>query len=170
MDTSASAYTTGFVTSEDGTTIGYRQLGHGPGVILVHGGMQASQNFMKLAVALSDQFTVYAPDRRGRGLSGPFGGNYGLERECEDLQALLSETGTHYVFGLSSGAIIALHAALTLSAIRKVALYEPPFPLADSSPTRWVARFDEEIAKGDLASAIVTVMKGTGDSLLLDRL
>src|SRR5262249_53552618 len=104
--------------------IGYRQLGQGPGLILIHGGMQASQNFMKLARALGDQFTVYVPDRRGRGLSGSFGDGYGLERECEDLQALLSETGTHYVFGLSSGALIAMHAALALSAIRKVALYQ----------------------------------------------
>ena len=49
------------MTSRDGTTIGYRQLGHGPGVIAVHGGMQAAQNLMKLALALADSFTVYLP-------------------------------------------------------------------------------------------------------------
>ena len=54
------------MTSRDGTIIGYRQLGRGPGVIAVHGGMQAAQNLMKLAGALADSFTVYLPDRRGR--------------------------------------------------------------------------------------------------------
>ncbi|MEU1641010.1 alpha/beta hydrolase, partial [Nonomuraea sp. NPDC005701] len=58
------------VRSADGTTIGYRRSGRGPGLILVHGGMQASQHFTKLAAALSTEFTVYVPDRRGRGLSG----------------------------------------------------------------------------------------------------
>ncbi len=53
------AYQTGSVTSRDGTTIGYRQLGRGPGVIAVHGGMQAAQNLMKLARALADSFTIY---------------------------------------------------------------------------------------------------------------
>ena len=71
-------FTTCSVTSRDGTTIGYRQVGSGPGLILLHGGMQSSRSFTNLAAALSDAFTVYVPDRRGRGLSGPHGENYGL--------------------------------------------------------------------------------------------
>ena len=78
-------YTTRFTKSRGGTTIGYCQFGSGPDLILVHGGMQSSQNFTRLAIALSDAFTVYVPDRRGRGLSGPHGESYGLERECEDF-------------------------------------------------------------------------------------
>jgi pimeloyl-ACP methyl ester carboxylesterase len=62
-------YTTDFVTSKDGTKIGYRQLGSGPGLIIVHGGMQASQDFMALGDLLADDFSVYIPDRRARGLS-----------------------------------------------------------------------------------------------------
>jgi len=67
---------------------------------------------MKLGKALSDVFTVYIPDRRGRGLSGPFGDNYNLQREVEDLDALLKKTGAHYLFGPSSGGIIVLETAL----------------------------------------------------------
>ncbi len=155
------AYTTGAVTSHDGTTIGYRQLGHGPGIVAVHGGMQAAQNFMKLAAALADTFTVYLPDRRGRGLSGPPGDHYSLKAECEDIDALLNATGTHNVFGLSSGALIALQAALTLAAIHKVALYEPPLSIDHSTPTEWVTRYDREVAQGRLGSAVVTALKGT---------
>ena len=123
------------VVSRDGTTVGYRQMGSGPGVVLVHGGMQASQNFMKLAAALAEQFTVCVPDRRGRGLSGPFGDDYCLQRECEDLQAVLRQTNTHFVFGLSSGALVCLQAALIIPEIRKAALYEPPLSVNSSAPT-----------------------------------
>jgi len=65
-------YTTGSVTSQDGTTIGYRQFGHGPGVVLLHGAASSAHNHMQLAEALSPAFTVYVPDRRSRGLSGPY--------------------------------------------------------------------------------------------------
>ncbi len=158
------------VTSADGTLIGYRQIGSGPGLILVHGGMMASQNFKELAALLSDAFTVYVPDRRGRGLSGPHGANYCLARECEDIEALVQKTGAQNIFGLSSGAIVVMQTALTLPSIRKVALYEPPLPVKSSSLTAWTPRFNEEIARGDLAAAMVTVMKGTADSTLVSLL
>jgi pimeloyl-ACP methyl ester carboxylesterase len=64
-------YTKGFVTSADGIRIGYRQLGSGPGVVLLHGGVNGSQHLMRLGIALAGTFTVYIPDRRGCGLSGP---------------------------------------------------------------------------------------------------
>jgi pimeloyl-ACP methyl ester carboxylesterase len=158
--TAALPYITGSVVSRDGTTIAYRQVGHGPGVVLVHGGIQASQNFMRLAEALADAFTVYVPDRRGRGLSGPHGAGYCLRKECEDIDALLAKTGAGNIFGLSSGAIISLQAALTLPSVRRAAIYEPPLSVDGSSPTEWIARFDREIAQGRLPSALVTVIKG----------
>ena len=96
-------YATDSVESRDGTTISYRQLGTGPGLVLVHGSGQSSQNFMKLAGALSDAFTVLVPDRRGRGRSGPFGEAYGLQTECDDLRAIMAQTGAGFIFGLSSG-------------------------------------------------------------------
>src|SRR5438874_1780773 len=68
-------YATGYVTSKDGTTLGYRQYGqpsHGPGVVLLHGAMESAQSHEQLAQALDDAFTVFVPDRRGRGLSGPY--------------------------------------------------------------------------------------------------
>ena len=158
------------VSSKDSTTIGYRQSGSGPGLILVHGGMMSSQNFAKLAAALSDTFTVYVPDRRGRGLSGPHGNDYSLARECEDMEALVDKTGAQNIFGLSSGAIVALQSAFVLSSIRKVAVYEPPFWVEGSTLISWVPRFEAEIVRDDLAAAMVTVIKGTGDSSLMTAL
>lgn len=153
----------GSVTSADGTTIGYRRTGGGPGVVLVHGGGQSSQNLMTLAAALSDRFTVYVPDRRGRGMSGPYREDHGARKEVEDLDALLEGTGAHNVFGLSAGAVIAIEAARTLPAITRLALYEPPLEFDGVSQTAWLPRYERELAAGRLGAALVTIMKGTAD-------
>lgn len=153
-------YRTGSVSSADGTVVGYRLLGSGPAVLLVHGGMQAAQHLMKLADALSAEFTVYVPDRRGRGLSGPPGDDYSVMREVEDLQALVAATGAARIFGLSSGALVTLRTALATSGLDAIALYEPPLSVDGSVPMGWVPRFDREVARGRLAAALVTALKG----------
>src|SRR5829696_7365504 len=117
--------TTGSVMSADGSRIGYRRLGGGPAVILLHGGVNASQHMMKLGRALADAFTVYLPDRRGRGMSVGFGPAYGIEREDEDLAALVEHTGAECVFGPANGGLFALHGAIGLGQVRRVAAYEP---------------------------------------------
>jgi pimeloyl-ACP methyl ester carboxylesterase len=167
----SASYVKNAVVSRDGTTIGYRQLGTARrGVILVHGGMKASQDLMKLAVALSTTFTVYLPDRRGRGLSGPHGDRFSVRCEVEDIQAIIAKTEASYIFGLSSGALVALRATLTTPAIKKAALYEPPLSINGSAPTDWVPRYDREMAAGHLASAVITAMKGLGTEPLLSKL
>jgi pimeloyl-ACP methyl ester carboxylesterase len=158
-------YTKGSVTSKDGTIIGYRQMGSGPGIILLHGGISSSQYFMKLGDALSDEFTVYIPDRRGRGLSGPFGDKYGLKREVEDLDAILKKTGAHYVFGGSSGGLIALQASLIISDIEKIVCYEPVLYVNKSEMDQFnasVEHFDKELSEGKGVTAMVDITKSEG--------
>ena len=94
---------TGTVTSRDGTTIGYRRVGDGPGLVVLHGAMESSSSHLQLAEALADRFTVYLPDRRGRGLSGPYPAAYTVRTDIEDMDALLTTTGARQVFGVSSG-------------------------------------------------------------------
>ena len=79
--------------------IGFRRLGDGPAVIVVHGGMQASQDFMRLAESLSDGFEVFVVDRRGRGMSGPHGEHYSVRRDVEDIQAVVEASGATRIFG-----------------------------------------------------------------------
>ncbi len=148
------------VISKDGTTIGYYQLGQGPGVVLLHGSAETAQSHLQLAQALSGAFTVYLPDRRGRGLSGPYGKDYSIREDIEDIDALLAKTGAQDVFGVSSGGIIMLQAALTLPAIQRAAIYEPPLSLTRRAAAEILARFDREMAAGDVAAALVTGMKG----------
>jgi pimeloyl-ACP methyl ester carboxylesterase len=115
---------------------------------------------MQLAEALADGFTVYVPDRRGRGLSGQYSGDYSIQKEVEDLKAVLTKTDVHNVFGVSSGGLILLQAALTLPAVHKVAVYEPPLFMNSSVPTAILTRFDKEMAQGKVAAALITAMKG----------
>jgi pimeloyl-ACP methyl ester carboxylesterase len=159
---------TGTVRSADGAVIGYRQLGAGPGLILVHGGMQASQNLLSLATALSGRFTMYLPDRRGRGMSGPYRSGHGLPTETSDLRAMLARTGARNVFGLSVGAVIALETARSYpSSISRLALYEPSLSFGSVSHTTWVPRYERELAAGKLPSALVTIIKATADRTAL---
>jgi pimeloyl-ACP methyl ester carboxylesterase len=162
-------YTVHKTTSGDGTTIGYRQLGAGPGLILVHGGMMGSQNFMKLGQGLADGFTVYIVDRRGRGLSGPHG-DYSLSKEAEDMRAVIKATGTTNIFGLSSGAIVTLQTALNEPAVHKVALYEPPIPVQNYQPAHWTDQYNKEIAQGKFGAALLTIAANTDGPNILTRL
>ncbi len=156
-------YTKGFVTSKDGTKIGYRQMGNGPGIIILHGGDNTSQHMMKLGSALSDEFTVYIPDRRGRGLSGPFGNGYSIQKEDEDIDALLKKTGAHYIFGTASGALVALHASISLPSIKKVFAFEPIIFVGQLGVEEFkdlMERFDKKVTEGKLAEAMVVLTKG----------
>jgi pimeloyl-ACP methyl ester carboxylesterase len=162
MANTKQSYTKGSVTSKDGTVIGYRQMGSGHGIILLHGGVNASQNLMKLGTLLSDEFTVYIPDRRGRGMSGPYGEDYSIQKEDDDMDALLKKTDSHYVFGTADGALFALHAAISNKSIHKVAAYEPLVFVEQEGLDEFKAgikHFNKNMATGNVAKAVVGLTK-----------
>jgi pimeloyl-ACP methyl ester carboxylesterase len=114
------------VTSRDGTRIAFDQSGEGPPVILVLGAFNTRPTGAPLADALDQHFTVINYDRRGRGDSGDTD-SYAIEREIEDLDAVLAHAGgSARVFGYSSGAILAVRAAASGLRISQLSLYEPP--------------------------------------------
>ena len=86
------------------------------------------------------------------------------------FEALSAKTRTRDMFGLSSGAIVSLQSALATPAIRRIALYEPPLSINHSSPTAWLPRYDDEIAKGKIAAALVTALKGLQGSPVFSAL
>ena len=116
-------------TSADGTAIAYEKVGTGPALVLVDGAM-CTRDFgpmRPVAKALSDAFTVYTYDRRGRGESGDTQ-PYDVKREIEDLEAVLTAAGgSASVFGSSSGAALALEAAMAGASISRLAAWEPPY-------------------------------------------
>jgi pimeloyl-ACP methyl ester carboxylesterase len=152
--------TTGWVVSKDGTRIGYLRVGRGPAVVLLHGSNESARSHTQLALALADAFTVYLPDRRGRGMSGPHRPDHSIRTEVEDLQAVLTGSGAQKVFGVSVSALIALEAARTQPAIRQIAAYEPALLMDTTRYTGWVRRFDQEMAQGKVAAAEITCMYG----------
>jgi pimeloyl-ACP methyl ester carboxylesterase len=122
------------VTSKDGTTIAFDTSGEGPPLLVVGGALNDRHAAATLAGLLAPSFTVYAYDRRGRGDSGDTP-SYAVEREVEDLQALIEDAGgIAFAFGHSSGAVLALEAAVATPGITKLVLYEPPFIVDDSRP------------------------------------
>jgi len=151
---------TGTVASRDGTSIGYTRVGRGPGIVILHGAMSTGTHSLQLAELLGDAYTVYLPDRRGRGLSGPCDPRDGIDREVEDLAALVSVSGAERVFGISSGALVLLDAAPRLPAIRRAAIFEPPLFSEPEAPARLLGQLEREVAAGDVAAALVTGMKG----------
>ena len=114
------------VISADGTQIAYLRNGSGPAVILISGGLDDGSAHVSLATQLGERFTVYNYAKRGTGHSAdtlP----YAMEREIEDLEALIAEAGgSACVYGLSGGGALALEAAAAGAAIDKLAVYEVP--------------------------------------------
>jgi pimeloyl-ACP methyl ester carboxylesterase len=152
------------VISKDGTTIAYDELGEGPPLILV-GGALNTRSFGpngSLAPLLAERFTVINYDRRGKGDSGDTR-PWAVEREIEDLDALIEAAGgSASVFGISSGAALALEAASRGLAIEKLALYEAPFVVDDSrSPLAddYLARLQGLVASDRRGDALRLFMR-----------
>src|SRR5687768_6348786 len=122
---------TSTVTSRDGTTIAYETTGTGPPLILVDGALcyRGCGPSRPLAEQLAGDFTVITYDRRGRGESGD-GEAYAVDREVEDIEALIEAAGgSAHVYGISSGGALALDAASRDIGIGKLAVYELPLIL-----------------------------------------
>lgn len=153
------------IRSRDGTIIAFDRLGVGTPVILVSGASTARAIHTQLAELLAGDFTVFNYDRRGRGDSGDTP-PYTVEREVEDLLAVITEAGgAAAVFGSSSGAVLALHAAAAGLPLTKLALWEPPFMVDPDAPRRqqeYVAELTKLLDAGRRGDAIALFMKVVG--------
>jgi len=148
------------VTSKDGTAIAYDQAGHGPPLVLVDGALNSRAFGLNgpLAKILASRFTVVAYDRRGRGGSGDTP-PYAAQREIEDLEAVIDAAGgAAYVYGISSGAGLALETACAVPAkVARLALYEVPFVVDDTRPPvpdDAAGRVSDLLARGRRGAAV----------------
>ena len=120
------------IVSRDGTPIAYQRSGIGVPLVLVHGTSGTFQTWAQILPLLERKFTVYAIDRRGRGESGDSAGPYAMEREAEDVAAVVDAIGERVnLFGHSYGAVCALEASLLTTRTDRLVLYEPPIPTRD---------------------------------------
>ena len=134
------------LTSRDGTPIAFDRLGDGPPVILACGAMCDRALMRPIAEELAKHFTVFNYDRRGRGDSADTA-PYAVEREIEDIGALIIEAGeTASVYGHSSGAGLVLHAAAHGLPIAKIVLHDPPYaPDGDEEARRTSREYGEKL-------------------------
>ncbi|WP_410766436.1 alpha/beta fold hydrolase [Haloferax sp. DFSO60] len=122
------------VESTDGTPIVFERTGDGPPLVLVHGSTADHTRWDPILPAFEERFTVYALDRRGRGASGD-SPEYVMEREVEDIVAVVEAIDEPVtLFGHSYGAMCSLEAALRLSTLCALVLYEPPIPVVGFEP------------------------------------
>jgi pimeloyl-ACP methyl ester carboxylesterase len=155
------------VTSKDGTAIGFTPAGNGPALILVDGAMcyRGFGPMKDVARLLAPNFTVYTYDRRGRGESSDTK-PYAIEREVEDIEALINHAGGETrVFGVSSGAVLALEAANRGLAIKRLVLYEAPLIVDDARtpiPDGYLAQLNALLAANRRGDAIKLFMKLVG--------
>ena len=142
------------VTSTDGTTIAYDAQGTGPLVVVVGGAFNDRRTWAELAGALAaDGFTAVSYDRRGRGDSGDTG-PYAVEREIEDLSAVVAATrggGPVYAHGVSSGAALLFAAVAAGLPAARISVLEPPFrtPGAPPQPPDYIATLQRYVDAGD---------------------
>jgi pimeloyl-ACP methyl ester carboxylesterase len=155
------------VTSADGAAIAYERLGDGPPLILVDGAMcyRGFGPARPLAKLLAAQFAVYLYDRRGRGETGDTG-PWSAQQEVDDLAALLAVAGgTAYLYGCSSGAVLAADAANQLPGFTKLALYEPPLIVDDTHeprPEAFLPEMDALVAADRRSDAVKKFMRSVG--------
>ena len=143
-------------TSSDGTTIAFDRLGDGPPVVLVCGGSTDRSANAALAARLAEQFTVFNLDRRGRGDSGDTP-PYAVQREVEDIDAVIvAAGGSACLWGTSSGGVLALEAAASGSPVTRLALWEPPFSLDESTrpPADTAKTYTDLVAAGRRGDAV----------------
>jgi pimeloyl-ACP methyl ester carboxylesterase len=156
------------VSSPDGTTIGYDEVGDGPALMLVDGALSvhSSGGKSELATLLAPHFRVYGYDRRGRGRSGdtlP----YAVAREIEDIDALIDRAGgSAFLYGHSSGATLAMQAAVQLRGrVSKIGMYEPPHnddPDAQKSWSEYLRKLELALADGRRGDAVALFMRFVG--------
>ncbi|MET0561412.1 MAG: alpha/beta hydrolase [Gaiellaceae bacterium] len=152
------------VRSGDGTTIAYDVGGEGPPLILVGGAFsfRRYKSWVQLFELLAPTFRVISYDRRGRGDSGDAPA-YAVEREIEDLDALIQVAGgSAHVFGMSSGAVLALRAAAAGVDFDHAVVYQPPFSIDSSGhapPADFGRRLGALAAAGDRGAAASYFMR-----------
>ena len=156
------------VSSPDGTTIAYDEAGEGPALILVDGALSvhSSGGKSELARLLAPHFTVYGYDRRGRGRSGDTR-PYAVDREVEDIEVLIDRAGgSAFLYGHSSGATLAMRAAVQLGGrVSKLAMYEPPHnddPDAQESWSEYLRELRQVLAGAYPGDAVALFMRFIG--------
>lgn len=154
------------VATADGRHMDLHSVGHGPGVVVVHGSAVSAADYRGLADALSPRFTVHLYDRRGRGSRGP---SHGVASDVEDLRAVLQHTGARTVLAHSYGGLVALTGAPTLP-IDRLVVFDAAVSIDGGFPSAYLEPFARAAAADDFPRAVAVLSHGLGSVGVLSRL
>ena len=157
-----------FVTSKDGTRIAYETAGDGRAALIVLGALNSRKSGTKLAKLLASKFTAVSYDRRGRGDSAD-SASYAPEREVEDIAALIEAVGGPIcLYGHSSGAALAMAAAVKLrKQVTRLAMYEAPYALdgtARKAAQEYHVALKQALSAGHNGDAVALFVRSVGVS------
>ena len=151
------------VESADGTPIAYRASGQGDPIVFVHGTGTSGADWVFVIPYLQERFTVVTMDRRGRGQSGD-GPGHSMDREAEDVLAVLEAVDAEMLVGHSYGGLCSILAVQRTDRLRRLVLYEPPIGVTE----RRARGLDELVERGEHDAALEGFLRvaGTPDDQL----
>ncbi|MGP5386958.1 alpha/beta fold hydrolase [Brachybacterium tyrofermentans] len=158
-----------FVLQRDSTPVSIRVRGNGPGVLLIPGGLQTAADFDRLGASLATMFTTIVMERRGRGASRDLRATGSLDEEATDVLRIAKAMDARNIFGLSSGALIALRAAqLQPNALRSIALYEPPLASPGyETAFDWTDDVGQLLDANQMTAALTRMLMVVGDHWII---
>lgn len=162
MSVRSSGVSTSTTISGDGTVIAYHSLGAGPGLVIVGGVLSDGSDYLHLAEALADRYTVYVMERRGRPGSGPQRAGHSIEDECADLMAVATATGSRAAFGHSFGGLVVLETARREPVFDELFVFEPGVPVRGQLTAGWCDGYQQRLESGDRRGAFAWMVKNAG--------
>ena len=151
-----------FTMSGDGTVVAFHSVGRGPGLVIVGGVLSDGSNYLHLAEALADAYTVHVMERRGRPGSGPQRIGHSIDDECADLMAVATATGSRAAFGHSFGGLVVIETARRQSIFDELFVYEPGVPLRGQLTAGWLDGYQQRLETGDRRGAFAWMVKNAG--------
>lgn len=148
--------------SEDGTVIAYHSVGAGPGCVVVGGVLSDGSNYLHLAEALAEQYTVHVMERRGRPGSGPQRPEHSIEDECADLIAVATATDSRSAFGHSFGGLVVLETARRQPIFDELFVYEPGVPVRGRLTAGWLDGYQRLLDRDERRGAFAWMVKQAG--------
>ena len=160
-------------TSADGTSIGYLRRGSGPALVITHGSVATSEQWLPATELLAEHFTCFVHDRRGRGRSGD-GSDYSLATEVADIAAMMEVAGPGaHLLGHSYGALCTLAYAEQRGLDGRLVAFEPPLAVDGPVAGDDLPRYRELIDAGDLDAALehalVNFVRVPAEAILMIR-
>ncbi len=139
------------------TSINYELDGGGEWLVLLHEIGGTLESWSAVALALAWRFRVLRYDQRGAGQSDKISGEFSIERQIDDLGALLDKLGADrpvHIAGVAIGAALALRFAVHAPAQVKSLVLACPAPGVSAARRQYVGQRADLVEREGMASSV----------------